>query len=590
MPPKKNKISQFWQELKRRRVIHVITVYASSAFVIIELINNLAEPLKLPPNLITIVVILLAVGFPVAIILSWLYDLTSEGVEKTKPIEEGTVVEKTVVPNAWRIATYMSFAVIVGLLTFNIVGSSKLLHAGDIQSLLILPFDNQTGDDQLDWVTAGMHFSLVDNIGKISSLRVLGKVTSNSYKETDLTASDIARKHNVDAVIEPTVIRYGDSVCIQIGITTFFPEERVLWMAEYSVEKNHIETLFNQVTKQIADEVMVHLTPGEEQLLAQARIVNSEAYDYYLKGLYNWELFTPESIQLALEYFTKAIEIDPDWALPYAGVAYYWIAIRQTGFAPPSITIPRIYENLEKASKLDPNSSFVQYVSALASVWTELNWEKGEKEFLTLLKINPNDALGHLYYAHLLLILKKDKAALAQANIAIDLDPMNPMVLGLSSMVLAITGEYERAIDNGKLALSLAPGNATALTGLYLAYLYTGEYDKALDAWMSTLYIDKEDSMEVLDLNEKQGFPAAINLLSEKYLNTGHVVPFDLALVYAAANHPSKAMDWIEKAYEDQDASIPYVGMNWFSKEPFKIDDPRLNELLKKMNLPLSIN
>ena len=117
-----NKLSQFWKELKRRRVIHVITVYASAAFVIIELINNLAEPLSLPQNLLTIVVIILAVGFPLAIILSWLYDLTSEGVEKTKPIEEVKAGDKTGVPNAWKIATYVSFVVIIGLVTFNILG------------------------------------------------------------------------------------------------------------------------------------------------------------------------------------------------------------------------------------------------------------------------------------------------------------------------------------------------------------------------------------------------------------------------------------------------------------------------------------
>ena len=150
MPQKPNKLSQFWQELKRRRVIHVITVYASATFVIIELINNLTEPLNLPPNLLTIVVIVLAVGFPLAIILSWLYDLTSEGVEKTKPIEEVKEGEKTVIPNAWKIATYVSFVVIVGLAILNIVGGGKQLRAGDIQSLVILPFENFTGDDQFD--------------------------------------------------------------------------------------------------------------------------------------------------------------------------------------------------------------------------------------------------------------------------------------------------------------------------------------------------------------------------------------------------------------------------------------------------------
>ena len=152
MPAKQNKLSQFWQELKRRKVVHVITVYASAAFVIIELVNNLAEPLNLPARLPTIAIIVLAVGFPLAIILSWLFDLTSEGVEKTKPLSELREGEKAPVPNAWKIATYVSFVVIIGLAVLNIVGGDKQLRAGDIQSLVILPFDNFTGDDQLEYV------------------------------------------------------------------------------------------------------------------------------------------------------------------------------------------------------------------------------------------------------------------------------------------------------------------------------------------------------------------------------------------------------------------------------------------------------
>ncbi len=179
MPQRPNKLSQFWQELKRRRVVYVITVYASTAFVIIELINNLAEPLNLPTNVLTIVVIVLAVGFPLTIVLSWLYDLTSEGIEKTKPIEELREGEKTVVPNAWRIATIISFIIIIGLVTINIAMGTRGLRPGDIESLVILPFDNFTGDDRLDYVAAGMHSSLIGDMGKVRGLRVLGQTTSN---------------------------------------------------------------------------------------------------------------------------------------------------------------------------------------------------------------------------------------------------------------------------------------------------------------------------------------------------------------------------------------------------------------------------
>ena len=135
MSSQPDRLTHFWHELKRRRVVHVITVYASASFVLIELVNNLTESLSLPPKLATIAVVVLAVGFPLAVILAWIYDLTPEGIEKTKSAKETDNNELTRVPNAWRIATYVSFVVIVGLLTLNIVGGPKQLRAGDIQSL-----------------------------------------------------------------------------------------------------------------------------------------------------------------------------------------------------------------------------------------------------------------------------------------------------------------------------------------------------------------------------------------------------------------------------------------------------------------------
>jgi hypothetical protein len=186
MPTKRSNLGQFWQELKRRRVIHVITVYATSAFVIIELVNNLAEPLNLPLNLPTIAIVVLAIGFPLVVILSWLYDLTSEGVEKTKPLSQILEREEPVVPSAWKIATYVSFAVIIGLATLEIAGGGKQLRAGDIQSLLILPFENSTGDEQLEWFVDGMHASLIQDMGRISSFDVLNRTSSNYYKTVDM--------------------------------------------------------------------------------------------------------------------------------------------------------------------------------------------------------------------------------------------------------------------------------------------------------------------------------------------------------------------------------------------------------------------
>ena len=307
-----SKFTRFWQELRRRRVIHVITVYASAAFVLIELVNNLTEPLNLPHGLATIVIVVLAIGFPLAIVLSWIYDLTGEGFERTKPLEDGLDVKTAKVPNAWKIATYVSFIVIVGLLTFNIIGGTKGLKAGDIQSLLVLPFDNFTGDDQLDYITAGMHSSLIGDMGQIGGLRIISKTTANIYKNLSMSLPEIATQANADAIVEPSVMCYGDSVCLQIKVITPFPEEKQIWMGEYKAEKSQILNVYNTVCKQIAEEIKVTLSPSEEQVLAQAKTVNPDAYDAYLRGQYYWDQLTPEALQMALEYFNKAIELDAE--------------------------------------------------------------------------------------------------------------------------------------------------------------------------------------------------------------------------------------------------------------------------------------
>jgi len=390
MPANPNKLSRFWQELKRRKVVHVVTVYASAAFVVIELINNLAEPLNLPPNLLTIVVIVLALGFPLAIILSWLYDVSSEGVEKTRPIEELKEGEKTVVPNAWKIATIVSFVVIIGLLTFNIIGGTKSLKAGVIQSLLILPFDNFTGDDQLDYVAAGMHSALIGDMGQISALRVISKKTASVYKTKDMS----------------------------------LPE--------------------------IANDLMVELTPGEELLLARSRTVDTEAYDSYLMGLYYLEDLNPESLNKAREYLNRAIEKNPDWAPLYSGLTTVWITLAQMGIEPPEIAGPKIFENLNKALELDPDNADSHFVSGMTAFLTQWDWGKAETAFLNALATNPSDASARVIYAQLLGCLQRNDEALTQGRLAIELDPLNPLVQVWYAAVLCGVGDFETALAYGE--------------------------------------------------------------------------------------------------------------------------------------------
>lgn len=587
-----NRLSHFWQELKRRRVIHVITVYASAAFVIIELIGNLTEPLDLPASLSTIVIIVLAVGFPLAIILSWLYDLTSGSFERTKPIEDIPEEEKIKVPNAWKIATYVSFVVIAGLIVLNIAARSDLIKPGMIQSMVVLPFDNYTGDENLEYVAAGMHASLIGDIGKVSALRVIGKTSSNVYKETDKSAPDIAKELNVDLVLEPTLTCYGDTVCILVRAIANFPEEKQIWVAEYSEDKSKILNLWNRITKQIAEQVMVELTPKEEQLLSKSLTINKEAYDSYLMGIYLLGDFNLDSLNKARKYLTSAIKKNPNWGTLYASMAQVWMTLAQMNYESPEIAGPKIFENLNKALELDPDNAYVHFTTGMTAFLTEWDWEKAEMELLKALAANPNDAMSRVIYAQLLGCLQRTDEALTQGQIAIELDPLNPMIQVLYASVLINTGDFEAALAIGEKVTAGDPGNLMGNTVIEFAAFYRRDYDKVFEATKYVLTPQGVDFNEVELIFEETGFIAAyeeilrqLEVLAQK----GYVQPFELVYRYMMVDQPDKAMEWIEKGFEVRDPVMPYLGTQGFFCEPI-FDDPRFIEFLHKMNLPLPKN
>jgi len=586
-----NKLSRFWQELKRRRVLHVITVYASAAFVIIELVGNLTEPLNLPANLSTIVIIVLAVGFPLAIVLSWLYDLTSGTFERTKPIEDVQEEEKAKVPNAWKIATYVSFVVIAGLIVLNIASRSNLIKPGMIQSLVVLPFDNYTGDENLDYVAAGMHASLIGDIGKVGALRVIGETSSNVYKETDKSAPDIAKELNVDLVLEPTLTCYGDTVCILVRAIANFPEEKQIWVAEYTEDKSKILSLWNRIAKQIAEQVKVQLTPEEIRLLSKSIIVDRQAYDEYLKARTWVNDFSKESLFQAVDYLNSAIEKEPDWAPLFAGLAELWVWIGQSEYESPSVTGPKIFENLNKALELDPDLALAQYLNAMVAQWVEWNWEKSEKAFLKALAINPSDSYTRLFYAQLLLILQRNDEAEAQIKLAAGLDPFNDMMKLLYSGTMVQAGNTEAALAAAEELVATNPMNPNANHMIESAAYKLGEYDKVIRAMQYSIPISIEEDVYqgILRIYNESGIEAAYKELMvhmEKYAESNRISSLEMSSRYIMANQPDKAMDWIEKGFKMHDPQLGYIVASGRVFEQL-YENPRFISICEKANLPL---
>lgn len=584
-----NRISRFWKELKRRRVAHVIAVYASAAFVIIELVNNLTEPLNLPPSLATIVIILLAAGFPLAVILGWIYDLTPEGIERTGPVEPTDQGRPVAVPNAWKIATYASFLVIAGLVVLNVLRGPARIHRGDIRSLVLLPLENYTGDDQMGNLVAGMHSLLIGDMGRISGLRVIGKTSSNAYGGKDMTARDIARELNVDAVVEGGVIFVGDTVCMQLRLINARGEERQLWVGDFREDKGQFLNMLNRVTRQITSEIMVELTEQEEQILAKDRSADREAMDAYIRSHQYWGDLGREALDNAEKHLMRAIEKDPDWATLYSAMAIVWGGKMQMGMVDPETGRNKMYEYLNRANELDPGFIDAHFIMAVIATWTDWNWEKGEKEFLKSLAVNPSHVMSRIYYSHLLMILQRMDEALVQAKLAVDLDPENPLVLALYSTILKGDGQHGPVLEYLEKALSIDPEHSFTRVQLERAFYNLGEYEKSLELQQGYLVrVLEEDSLpDLVSLYREQGRLAAyreVLRLKEIRHRDDNYRPISLSRDYYRAEVYDRALDELEKGLAVRDPNMPYIGTG--TRYAALHDSARFLAILDSMHLP----
>jgi TolB-like protein/tetratricopeptide (TPR) repeat protein len=485
-------------------------------------------------------------------------------------------------------------AVFIALIFLDVIGGGKKAEARPIESLAILPFNNYTGDDNLDYFVSGMHSALIGDVGHISGLRVISETSAKAYKNVGMPISDIATELKVEGVIEASVLCLGDSICIQLRLINAADNEEVLWTGNYKEEKSQILNLYNKVTRHIADEVKVKLTPHEETLLAESKNVNEKAYDAYLKGQIFWDRLGEDDLNTAMEYFKVASQEDPEWAPPYAGIAKVWGGKMQMGFVSPDIAIPKIYENLNKAEELDPNFADSYFMNAVNAVWIEWNWENGEEEFLTALKLNPNDVLSRIYYAHLLMILERLDEAVVQGKLAVDADPLNPLVLALYSVVLIDAGNFKSAVDYAEKAVSIDPTHYFANNALDYASYYNGDSTRAIEAMTTYIaWTDDETLSAIKQTFQDKGYTAALKRTTaeqEEAAQKGYVLPFDVLFNYLRIKKYDEAMKWLESGYDIHDPNMPYIGTFLCSFDNQFKNDPRYIAIIKKMNLPLPID
>jgi serine/threonine-protein kinase len=462
-------------------------------------------------------------------------------------------------------------------------------RAEAIDSIAVLPLQNLTGNEEQQYVVDSVMDELIGKLGQISGLkRVISRTSVMRYKEAEKSLSDIARELNVDVIVEGTVYQVRDSIRVRFQLTDPLPEEQNLWSETYERPMRDVLMMYSEVAQVIASELKIGLTKQEETRFADARQVNPESYDAYLKGLPHHNKVTPEGLKIALQYYNLALEIDPNNALAYVGIADVWKYRYYMGMVSRQEAMPLITTTLEKALEIDNTLADAHSVLALYRCFLEWDWEGAEKAWQQALRLNPNLAGAHAGYAHFLSIIGRKDEALPHIELALELDPLSPILHHTYGQVL---GYYHRRWDNAiaayRKALEIEPNLPFAFGNLSNVLAKKGEYDEALALLQRSFADDAELTKALEDGFEKAGFKGAHRALAdlgaEWYGKPGKGVnPMGIAGHYHHAGDYDLAIDWLEKAYEEHNLSLPYISA-W--GDPFR-SNPRFQELLRKMNLP----
>ncbi|MGH7481704.1 MAG: adenylate/guanylate cyclase domain-containing protein [Longimicrobiales bacterium] len=451
---------------------------------------------------------------------------------------------------------------------------------GDVQqaSLVVLPFDNLSGDAERQYLVAGMHDALIGRLAQIGGLRVISRTSAMQYRDTEKSLPQIAEELGVDRVVEATVLRADDSVRVRIQLIQAIPEEEHLWVRSYDGSVVDVPALSSDVALAIAREIDVELTSEEESRLATVRTVDPEIYEEYLRGMFYLGQQTPEGFERGLLHLHNAVELDPANARAYAGLALGYSLI---GHA----TIPDAFVRAEAAAmralELEPNLAEANEALAEIKLYRTFDWRGAGEALERVIAVKPGFAQAHAHYAWYLEILSRNEDAVASMERAVALDPLDPVWGAWLAWIQLEGRHYDEAIATATSALELDPTHPHTLYVLAEASARAGMTDQAVETasrlqppfrWgLAHVYaiIGRTDDARAL----------ADELASEP----GPVTMWGLAAVHAELGNTDEGMRWLEAAYEAGMSWMPWIH-RWEAFEPLH-DHPGFQDLLRRLDL-----
>jgi TolB-like protein/Tfp pilus assembly protein PilF len=468
-------------------------------------------------------------------------------------------------------------------------GYRYITPAKQIESIAVMPFVNESGNADVEYLSDGMTETLIKNLSNLPNLNVKPRSTVFRYKGKDTDSETIAKELNVEAVLNGRVSQRGDQLTLSLELVDA-QKDSVMWSEQYSRKQSDLVTLQSDIARDVSGKLKSKLSGADVAKVERSYTTNTEAYQLYLKGRYQWNKRTTESLRQAAELLKQAIEKDPNYALAYSGLAETFAIFPQYSVAMPNDAMPQAKAMALRALGID--DSLAEAHAALGEYLNYFEYDQigAEKELRRAIELNPNYATAHQWLGHdVLAPIKRFDEALAEARRAEELDPLSQIVGLAPAHILFMARRYDEAIDQYKRTLSLDPNFSFARYNLGWAFYSKGMYGAAISEYRKALesgYDPLINGYLALALAKSGQRDEAIKLLNQLKLESAerYVPSYAIAIIYIGLNQKDEAFAWLEKDVAEHSAFAVYYAV---APELDELrSEPRFKAMLKQLNLP----
>jgi TolB-like protein/tetratricopeptide (TPR) repeat protein len=589
----------FFAELKRRNVYKVAVAYAVIAWLLIQIATQVFPFFEIPNWAVRLVVLVLIAGFPVALVFSWAFEITPEGIVRETDVDSG----KSITHHTGKkiIAITIVLAIVAsGLLAFRLFGPKLIIHRHDAslartevaaaipeKSIAVLPFDSLSEDKSNAYFAEGVQDEILTRLAKVADLKVISRTSTQHLKSVPNDLPQIAKQLGVAHVLEGSVQKANDQIRVNVQLINALTDTH-LWAETFDRKLTDIFAVESEIAKTIADTLQAKLSGSEQRAIATRPTENTEAHQLYLKGRFFWNKRTANDLKKSIEYFEQAIAADPNYALAYAGIAdaYVWLPGYTAGA--PRDCYPKAKAAATKALQLDDTLAEAHTTLALAIWLYDFDASQAIREFQRAIELNPNYAIAHQQYGNnTLSALGRFDDAIGEGKRAVELDPLSLVINTDMGSDYYYARRYDEAIAQLHKTLEMDPG-------FYIAHLVLGQVLDAKGARDAAI-VECEKARALNDDPSVLGVLARAHGLSgnkmeaEKILDhlkklskERYVSAYSFALVYLGLGDKEEALRWLEQSYQDRAGSdIGFIRVDPLL-DPLR-GDPRFEALAEKI-------